>query len=163
ERGFGGAGTVHHVAWASTMEEHEAWRQRVAEAGARPTPVIDRFYFRSIYFREPSGVLFEIATLGPGFATDEPIEHRGERLPRRLARLARRRPPALAPRGAHWFGVPRVGYPDPATFQPASALAASWLDSLEAQTGGPLERTVLGGFSPGAVLTYALGLGQGRP
>jgi glyoxalase family protein len=62
------------------MDEHEAWRRRVAEAGARPTPVIDRFYFRSIYFREPSGVLFEIATIGPGFATDEPREHLGERL-----------------------------------------------------------------------------------
>ena len=78
--GIGGAGTVHHVAWASPMEEHEAWRTRIQEAGARPTPVIDRFYFRSIYFREPSGVLFEIATLGPGFATDEPLEHLGERL-----------------------------------------------------------------------------------
>ncbi|MDQ3875818.1 MAG: ring-cleaving dioxygenase [Actinomycetota bacterium] len=78
--GIPGAGTVHHVAWASPMEEHEAWRRRVAEAGAHPTPVIDRFYFRSIYFREPSGVLFEIATIGPGFATDEPPEHLGERL-----------------------------------------------------------------------------------
>jgi glyoxalase family protein len=78
--GFGGAGTIHHVAWASPIDEHEAWRQRVLEAGARPTPVIDRFYFRSIYFREPSGVLFEIATIGPGFATDEPAEHLGERL-----------------------------------------------------------------------------------
>jgi glyoxalase family protein len=80
EPGIGGAGTVHHVAWASTMDEHEAWRERVAEAGARPTPVIDRFYFRSIYFREPSGVLFEIATLGPGFTSDEPLESLGERL-----------------------------------------------------------------------------------
>jgi len=78
--GVGGAGTVHHVAWASPLDEHEAWRQRVLEAGARPTPVIDRFYFRSIYFREPSGVLFEIATIGPGFTTDEPLEHLGERL-----------------------------------------------------------------------------------
>ena len=48
--------------------------------GARPTPVIDRFYFRSIYFREPSGVLFEIATLGPGFTVDEPLESLGEKL-----------------------------------------------------------------------------------
>jgi glyoxalase family protein len=80
ERALGGAGTVHHVAWASTMEEHEAWRDRVALAGARPTPVIDRFYFRSIYFREPSGVLFEIATIGPGFTADEPLEHLGESL-----------------------------------------------------------------------------------
>jgi glyoxalase family protein len=80
ERGVGGAGTVHHVAWGSTMEEHEAWRQRAEAGGARPTPVIDRFWFRSVYFREPSGVLFEIATLGPGFATDEDPEHLGETL-----------------------------------------------------------------------------------
>jgi glyoxalase family protein len=80
ERGQGGAGTIHHVAWASPMDEHEAWRDRVAQGGARPTPVIDRFYFRSIYFREPSGVLFEIATIGPGFAVDEPADHLGERL-----------------------------------------------------------------------------------
>ena len=80
EPGMPGAGTVHHVAWASTMEEHEAWQRRVAEAGGRPTPVIDRFWFRSIYFREPSGVLFEIATLGPGFATDEDPAHLGEAL-----------------------------------------------------------------------------------
>jgi glyoxalase family protein len=80
ERGIPGAGTVHHVAWASTPEEHEAWRQRVIDAGGSPTPVIDRFYFKSIYFREPSGVLFEIATIGPGFTTDEPLESLGERL-----------------------------------------------------------------------------------
>jgi glyoxalase family protein len=78
--GVPGGGTVHHVAWASEMDEHEAWRERVIGAGARPTPVIDRFWFRSIYFREPSGVLFEIATLGPGFTTDEPLEHLGETL-----------------------------------------------------------------------------------
>jgi glyoxalase family protein len=80
EQGLGGAGTVHHVAWASTMEDHEAWRDRVAAAGMHPTPIIDRFWFRSIYFREPSGVLFEIATLGPGFAVDEDREHLGESL-----------------------------------------------------------------------------------
>ncbi len=80
EPGRGGAGTVHHVAWATTMEEHEGWRERVAQAGAQPTPIIDRYYFRSIYFREPSGVLFELATLGPGFTTDEPLETLGERL-----------------------------------------------------------------------------------
>jgi glyoxalase family protein len=80
ERGIPGAGTVHHVAWASTPEEHEAWRQRVIDAGGSPTPVIDRFYFKSIYFREPSGVLFEIATIGPGFTTDEPLASLGERL-----------------------------------------------------------------------------------
>ena len=80
ERSQQGAGSVHHVAWASTIDEHEEWRDRAISAGAQPTPVIDRFYFRSIYFREPSGVLFEIATIGPGFATDEPLEHLGERL-----------------------------------------------------------------------------------
>ena len=80
DRGLSGAGTHHHVAWASQMDDHEKWRERVIEAGMRPTPVIDRFWFRSIYFREPSGVLFEIATLGPGFTTDEPVETLGEKL-----------------------------------------------------------------------------------
>ena len=80
EVGVPGAGTVHHVAWASPMDEHEAWQRRVAESGAHPTPVIDRFYFESIYFREPSGVLFEIATIGPGFTADEPLETLGEHL-----------------------------------------------------------------------------------
>ena len=79
-RALSGSGTVHHVAWSSTMAEHEAWRDRVMAGGGSPTPVIDRFYFRSIYFREPSGVLFEIATRGPGFTSDEPKEHLGERL-----------------------------------------------------------------------------------
>jgi glyoxalase family protein len=78
--GIQGAGTVHHVAWASPMEDHEAWREQVLRAGGRPTPVIDRFYFRSVYFREPSGVLFEIATIGPGFGTDEPMESLGQKL-----------------------------------------------------------------------------------
>ena len=78
--GRSGAGTVHHVAYASEMEDHEAWRPRVSAAGAHPTPVIDRFYFRSIYFREPNGVLFEIATKGPGFAADEDADKLGERL-----------------------------------------------------------------------------------
>jgi glyoxalase family protein len=78
--GLQAGGTVHHVAWASLPEEHEAWRLRVLEGGGQPTPVIDRFYFRSIYFREPSGVLFEIATIGPGFTADEPFETLGESL-----------------------------------------------------------------------------------
>ena len=80
EVGVPGSGTVHHVAWSSTMDDHEAWRRRVLEAGGRPTPIIDRFWFRSIYFREPSGVLFEIATLGPGFSADEDPAHLGEAL-----------------------------------------------------------------------------------
>ena len=80
ERGIQGAGSVHHVAWASTPEELMGWRDKAESGGAQPTPEIDRFYFRSIYFREPSGVLFEIATLGPGFTVDEPLEHLGEKL-----------------------------------------------------------------------------------
>src|SRR2546423_2009773 len=60
EPGIPGAGTVHHVAWASTMDDHAAWRDRVAQAGGRPTDILDRFWVRSVYFREPSGVLFEI-------------------------------------------------------------------------------------------------------
>jgi glyoxalase family protein len=75
-----GAGSVHHVAFAARMEEIEAWRALLEESGARPTPVIERFYFKSVYFREPSGVLFEIATIGPGFAVDEEERHLGERL-----------------------------------------------------------------------------------
>lgn len=78
--GRSGPGTVHHVAWASTIEDHLTWRERVVAAGGHATPVIDRFYFRSVYFREPSGVLFEIATMGPGFAADEDPAHLGERL-----------------------------------------------------------------------------------
>jgi glyoxalase family protein len=80
ERGSSGAGTVHHVAWATRMEDQDAWQRRLSESGARPTPVIDRFWFRSIYFREPSGVLFELATMGPGFSADEPLESLGEKL-----------------------------------------------------------------------------------
>ena len=80
ERGLQGAGSVHHVAWASSPEELMQWRDKAIAAGAQPTPEIDRFYFRSVYFREPSGVLFELATLGPGFTVDEPLEHLGEKL-----------------------------------------------------------------------------------
>jgi glyoxalase family protein len=80
ERGLQGAGSVHHVAWASHDDEHERWRERVIAAGAHPTPVIDRFWFHSVYFREPSGVLFELATFSPGFAADEDPEHLGETL-----------------------------------------------------------------------------------
>ena len=79
-RGIPGAGTIHHVAWSSSTEEHAAWHERVTAAGAMPSPIIDRFWFRSIYFREPSGVLFEIATLGPGFTADEPLETLGQAL-----------------------------------------------------------------------------------
>ena len=97
--GIGGAGTVHHVAWSSPPEEHEAWRARVLEGGGSPTPVIDRYYFKSIYFREPSGVLFEIATIGPGFTADEPLEQLGERLslPPKFEPLREQVEPVLTP------------------------------------------------------------------
>ncbi len=76
-----GRGGVHHVAFRTPDgEEQRAWRERISETGLGVTPQIDRYYFRSIYFREPGGVLFEIATDGPGFATDEDAEHLGERL-----------------------------------------------------------------------------------
>ncbi len=80
ELGAQGAGTVHHIAWCTRDEEQEAWRERIRAAGARPTPIIDRQYFRSVYFREPAGVLFELATAGPGFAVDEPLDRLGEQL-----------------------------------------------------------------------------------
>jgi glyoxalase family protein len=104
ERGLQGAGTVHHVAWASRDEDHAAWGDAVREGGARPTPIIDRTYFRSIYFTEPNGVLFEIATLSPGFAVDEDPEHLGESLvlpPQHehlRARLERTLTPVSSPR-----------------------------------------------------------------
>ena len=80
QRGVPGAGTVHHIAWHSRDEDHAGWQQRAASAGMHVTPVIDRDYFKSIYFRQPQGVLFEIATTSPGFAVDEDPEHLGEEL-----------------------------------------------------------------------------------
>lgn len=97
--GIQGAGTVHHVAFASRDEDHAGWRAAAAAAGAHPTSVIDRDYFLSIYFREPSGVLFEIATLSPGFAVDEDPEHLGEalRLPAQHEHLRERLERSLTP------------------------------------------------------------------
>jgi glyoxalase family protein len=80
DAGLQGAGTVHHIAWACDDSDQPAWRQRVRDAECHVTPVLDREYFTSIYFREPHGVLFEIATLGPGFAVDEDPAHLGEQL-----------------------------------------------------------------------------------
>ncbi len=100
ERGRPGAGTVHHVAWGATRAELEQWRSRAADAGAQPTPVIDRYYFESVYFREPGGILYELATTdGNGFAVDEPAEHLGERLslPPAFEHLRERLEPVLRP------------------------------------------------------------------
>src|ERR1700687_4195963 len=87
-----GAGGVHHVAFRTPDEvQYHAWTARLNEFGIRNSGKIDRFYFRSLYFREPNGILFEIATDGPGFATDEPLETLGEKLSL---------PPFLEPRRA---------------------------------------------------------------
>jgi glyoxalase family protein len=83
DTGFGNisAGTVHHIAFRAADEQEQLqWRALLEEIGLGVTPVIDRQYFHSIYFREPGGILFEIATDKPGFATDEPVEHLGEAL-----------------------------------------------------------------------------------
>ncbi len=80
-RGFWGIGSIHHLAWRVDDEAHQAaMRQRVEAAARRPTPVIDRFWFKSVYFTEPGGVLFELATEGPGFGVDEDPAHLGESL-----------------------------------------------------------------------------------
>lgn len=80
-RGLGGHGTVHHIAWrAKDREEQLAWREHVSAAGFDPTPVADRNYFTSIYFREHGDILFEIATDGPGFTRDEAVDRLGESL-----------------------------------------------------------------------------------
>jgi len=78
--GIQGAGTVHHIAWACADADQPGWQEQVRQAGRQVTPVLDRDYFTSIYFREPQGVLFEIATDGPGFAVDEDPAHLGEEL-----------------------------------------------------------------------------------
>ena len=107
-----GAGTVHHVAWGTTRDEHPAWRERLADAGVRVTPVIDRYYFHSIYFREPSGVLYEIADDGPGFTRDMPVEELGTRvilppwLEEQRAEVEARLTPAARPAGG--LGASRV-------------------------------------------------------
>lgn len=80
-RGQWGTGSVHHVAWrVKDSEEQMALREGIANAGLRPTPQIDRFWFKSVYYKEPGGVLFELATDGPGFDRDEDMEHLGEQL-----------------------------------------------------------------------------------
>jgi glyoxalase family protein len=75
------AGTVHHIAFsAATDHEQQQWREQLSDLGFNVTPIVDRQYFHSIYFREPGGILFEIATDAPGFATDESVEQLGQNL-----------------------------------------------------------------------------------
>jgi glyoxalase family protein len=75
-----GAGGVHHVAFRIPDDDYGKWSERLGEAGMPNSGPVDRFWFRSLYFREPSGILFEIATDGPGFAADEPMDRLGETL-----------------------------------------------------------------------------------
>jgi glyoxalase family protein len=97
--GAQGAGSVHHIAWACEDADQPAWQTRVRDAGGFVTDVRDRDYFRSIYFREPRGILFEIATLSPGFAVDEDPAHLGEelRLPKMHEHLRERLERTLTP------------------------------------------------------------------
>jgi glyoxalase family protein len=105
-RGAWGRGSIHHLAWRVDDEAHQLdVRSRVLEGGSRPTPVIDRFWFKSVYFPEPGGVLFELATDGPGFAVDEESARLGESLVL---------PPWLEPeRAAIEAGLPRLTLPVP--------------------------------------------------
>jgi glyoxalase family protein len=98
-RGRQGAGSVHHIAWASQDEDHLAWQQRVRDAGGFVTDVKDRDYFDAIYFREPRGILFEIATFSPGFAVDEDRDRLGEelRLPKQHEHLRAQLEQSLTP------------------------------------------------------------------
>jgi predicted esterase/catechol 2,3-dioxygenase-like lactoylglutathione lyase family enzyme len=116
-QGAGGAGTVHHVAWSVADDATQlAVRDRVVQAGLHPTPVIDRNYFHSVYFREPGGVLYELATKPPGFAIDEPVERLGERL---------MLPPQYEPQRAEIEAIlPRVHLPVPASASTILADAA---------------------------------------
>lgn len=114
--GIPGAGTVHHVAWGVARADMDEWRRRVIAGGARPTPIIDRFYFESVYFREPSGILYELASYdGAGFHADEPAETMGERLalPPKLEPLRSKIEPLLTP------------LPDTRQWRPAPAHARS--------------------------------------
>jgi phospholipase/carboxylesterase len=128
-----------------------------------PTPALDALSFR---VREPAGEPEGLLVLHHGRATDE-----HDLLPlldaldpeQRLLGVTPRGPLSLPPGGAHWYVVPRVGYPDPDTFRATYAALAAFHDALAAQSGIPPERTVLGGFSQGTVMSYALGLGPDRP
>jgi glyoxalase family protein len=105
-----GAGTVHHVAWRAANDESQlSWRQKLVEHDLDVTPVMDRCYFHSIYFREPGGVLFELATDPPGFAIDEPVETLGEslKLPVWLERYRGEIERALPPIETHKSGKDR--------------------------------------------------------
>jgi phospholipase/carboxylesterase len=107
---------------------------------------------------EPAGALVLLHGRGADELDLEPLLHALDP-ERRLLGVLPRGPLMLPPGGAHWYVVPQVGFPDPNTFWPTYELASEWLDAL----GVPHDRIVLGGFSQGAVMSYALALGRGRP
>jgi glyoxalase family protein len=115
-RGAWGVGSIHHLAWRVDDDAHQLEvRQRIDDAGRRPTPVIDRFWFQSVYFLEPGGVLFELATDGPGFGVDEDPDHLGTSLVL---------PPWLEPqRTPIERGLPKLAAPDPARVVSGSSRA----------------------------------------
>lgn len=116
--------------------------------------------------RPPAGELDGLLVLFHGRGADEHDLHPLLDLldpERRLLGVTPRGPLHLPPGGAHWYAVREIGFPDPETFTETFAQTTSWLDDLAVETGIPSDRTVLGGFSQGAVMTYALGLGDGRP
>jgi glyoxalase family protein len=108
ERGRQSAGTVHHVAWGTTVDEHPRWQEHLTRSGVPTSGIIDRHYFHSIYFREPSGVLFEIADDAPGFTVDVPLEELGSKiiLPPRFERQREEIESRLTP-----LPDPRAGWP----------------------------------------------------
>jgi len=111
EPGRRSAGTVHHVAWGTTVAEHPHWQEHLRASRVPTSGIIDRHYFHSIYFREPSGVLFEIADDAPGFTVDVPLERLGSEviLPPRLEPFREQIEKRLAP-----LPDPRAGWPKPA-------------------------------------------------
>jgi glyoxalase family protein len=106
------AGTIHHIAWNTTEAEHGRWLHVLQEAGIPNSGIVDRHYFRSIYFREPGGILFELATAEPGFTVDGPVEELGTRiilppwLEQQRAAIESRLTPLPDPR-ADWAPVTR--------------------------------------------------------
>jgi glyoxalase family protein len=111
DRALQGAGSIHHVAWGTTVAEHPRWHERVNAAGVHTTPIIDRHFFHSIYFREPGGILYEIADDGPGFAHDLPVSELGRQVVL---------PPWLEPRRAE-IESRLTPLPDPRASWPAAA------------------------------------------
>jgi glyoxalase family protein len=153
-RGAGGAGTVHHVAFAVADDAAQLKvRSQVAQANLQPTPVIDRNYFHSVYFREPAGVLYEIATNPPGFTADEPLESLGESL---------KLPPQYeAMRSQIEAALPRIHLPVPADAE--SLFASARPEEVSGEALGFVHRyhppTAAGEVSGGTTLLLLHGTG----